>query len=272
MTLLRVCGLSFHYKKRRILSDMDFTLKKGEVLGIVGANGAGKTTLLRCISGILKPRKGTVTLEDRDVFTMKRQELAKRIGYVPQSAPHQFPVTVFETVLMGRRPYISWRPAQKDLKIVSDLISSMDLEDMALRRFDQLSGGQKQKVLLARSFAQETDCLLLDEPTSNLDLRHQMGVMEMVASMARKRGTPAILAMHDLNLTAQFADTLLMLDRGRIFSKGSPREIMTKENIAAVYGVETEIKTNNGRPFIIPVRASGDEDALISGVGGRRKE
>jgi len=252
--MLRVKGLFFSYKKTEVLADIGLKLRKGEVLGIVGPNGAGKTTLLRCIAGISKPEKGSVLIDDKDVFGMRRTDLAKRIGYVPQTGPAKFPVTVFETVLMGRRPYISWRPSENDLKVVADLLRSMDLADIALRYFDQLSGGQKQKVLLAKAFAQETDCLLLDEPTSNLDLRHQMEVMEMISTMAKEKGIAAILAMHDLNLTSRFADTILMLNNGRMFCIGEPDQVMTQENITSVYGVETEINTSNGYPYILPIR------------------
>ncbi|MFH1243192.1 MAG: ABC transporter ATP-binding protein [Pseudomonadota bacterium] len=255
--MLCVHGLFFSYKKTEILSDIRLELRKGEVLGIVGPNGAGKTTLLRCIAGIARPEKGSIRIDGRDIFGMKKQNLAKRIGYVPQTAPYKFPVTVFETVLMGRRPYISWRPSENDLKVVADLLRSMDLADIAMRYFDQLSGGQKQKVLLAKAFAQETDLLLLDEPTSNLDLRHQMEVMEMISSMAREKGIAAILAMHDLNLTSRFANTILMLNNGKTFCIGEPYQVMTRENIASVYGVETEINASNGYPYILPIRPVG---------------
>ena len=254
MIMLRVSGLSFRYKNTKVLEGIGLRLHEGEILSIVGPNGAGKTTLLRCIAGIVKPEKGCIRINDRDLLGMKRVELAKRIGYMPQIAPSRFPVTVFETVLMGRRPYISWRPSENDLEMVAGLLNSMGLAEIALRYFDQLSGGQRQKVLLAKAFAQETDCLLLDEPTSNLDLRHQMEVMEMISKMAREKRISAILAMHDLNLTSRFADTILMLEEGKVFCTGDPRHVMTGENIRSVYGVETEISIGNGYPYILPIR------------------
>ena len=259
--MLYVHGLFFSYKKAEVLSDIGLKLRRGKILAVVGPNGAGKTTLLRCIAGIAKPEKGSIRIDERDIFGMKRTELARRIGYVPQSAPSKFPVTVFETILMGRRPYISWRPSAYDLEVVADLLRSMCLVDIALRYFDQLSGGQKQKVLLARAFAQETDYLLLDEPTGTLDLRHQMEVMEMISSMAKERGVAAILAMHDLNLTSRFADAVLMLNNGKMFCTGEPHQVMTSENIMSVYGVETEINTSNGCPYILPIRPVRDQGA-----------
>ena len=185
--MLRINGLDFTYKNITALKDVGIDLNKEEVLSIVGPNGAGKTTLLKCILGIVKPDRGTILIDGRDVSRMKRLNLAKRIGYVPQASPSRFPISVFDTVLMGRRPYIAWKPSKKDMEIVADILRSMDLEEVALRDFDQLSGGQKQKVLLARAFAQDTDYLLLDEPTSNLDLKHQMEVMEMISGMVKKK-------------------------------------------------------------------------------------
>lgn len=252
--MLCIHALSFRYKKMKVLEDVSLKLRKGQIQAIVGPNGAGKTTLLRCIAGIVRPEKGSVRIDGRDVSGMKKVELAKRIGYMPQIAMSKFPVTVFETVLMGRRPYISWRPSRDDLEVVADLLNSMGLADIALRYFDQLSGGQRQKVLLAKAFAQETDCLLLDEPTSNLDLRHQMEVMEMISNMAREKGIAAILAMHDLNLTSRFADTILMLNQGKIFCIGEPHQVMTDKNIRSVYGVETEVNMSSGFPYIMPIR------------------
>ena len=251
--MLRINGLDFTYKNITALKDVGIDLNKEEVLSIVGPNGAGKTTLLKCILGIVKPDRGTILIDGRDVSRMKRLNLAKRIGYVPQASPSRFPISVFDTVLMGRRPYIAWKPSKKDMEIVADILRSMDLEEVALRDFDQLSGGQKQKVLLARAFAQDTDYLLLDEPTSNLDLKHQMEVMEMISGMVKKKGTAAMLAMHDLNLASRFSDTIVMLNAGKIFCTGKPQQVMTVENIRLVYGVEATISECNGHPHIAPV-------------------
>ncbi|MCK4468542.1 MAG: ABC transporter ATP-binding protein, partial [Desulfobacterales bacterium] len=153
-------------------------------------------------------------------------------------------------------PYIVWKPSKKDLEVVADVLRSMDLEDVALRDFDQLSGGQKQKVLLARAFAQETDYLLLDEPTSNLDLRHQMEVMEMISGMVKRKGMAAMLAMHDLNLASRFSDIIVMLNGGKIFCTGKPPQVMTVENIRLVYGVEATISESNDHPHIVPIKVS----------------
>ncbi|NQT56593.1 MAG: ABC transporter ATP-binding protein [Desulfobacteraceae bacterium] len=252
--MLSVRELFFRYKDIKALEGVGVKVNKGEILSIVGPNGAGKTTFLRCILRIVEPDKGTIVVDGKDTLRMKRMELARYIGYVPQSSPSKFPITVFDTVLMGRRPYITWKPSKKDLEVVVDLLKSMDLEDIALRDFDQLSGGQKQKVLLARAFAQDTDYLLLDEPTSNLDLKHQMEVMEMISSMVKTKGMAAILSMHDLNFASRFSDRIVMLNAGNIFCTGKPPQVMTVENIRSVYGVEVTIGLSNGHPYILPIR------------------
>lgn len=258
--MLSIDGLFFSYKNTNILEDIEIDLHQGEILSIVGPNGTGKTTLLKCIAGIEKPERGTILIDGKDASGMKRMAHARCIGYVPQSSPSKFPIAVFDAVLMGRRPYIAWKPSKKDLQMVADILKSMDLEDIALRDFDELSGGQKQKVLLARAVAQDTDYLLLDEPTSNLDLKHQMEVLEMISSMVKKNGVAAILAMHDLNLASRFCDRMVMLDRGKIFCSGEPRQVLTVENIRSVYGVEATISMSNGDTYILPIRAASEQE------------
>ena len=257
--MLRIEGIDFRYKNINVLKDVGIDLGKGEILSIVGPNGAGKTTLLKCVLGIVKPDKGTILIDGKDASRMNRLKRAKCISYAPQASPAKFPISVFDTVLMGRRPYIAWKPSENDLEIVADVLKSMDLDDVALRDFDQLSGGQKQKVLLARTFAQDTDYLLLDEPTSSLDLRHQMEVMEMISSMVKRKGAAAMLAMHDLNLASRFSDTIVMLNAGKIFCAGKPLQVMTVKNIESVYGVEATINQNNGHPYILPIRPVGQK-------------
>ena len=252
--MLSIHKLNFRYKNIKALEGVGLKLNKGEILSIVGPNGAGKTTLLKCIVRIVKPDRGTILIDGKDASRMKRLDLARCVGYVPQSSPSKFPITVFDAVLMGRRPYITWKPSKKDLEVVADLLMSMDLEDLALRSFDELSGGEKQKVLLARAFAQDPNYLLFDEPTSNLDLRHQMEVMEMISGMVREKGVAAILAMHDLNLASRFSDRILMLNAGKIFCNGEPLQVMTVENIRSVYGVEVTINLSDGHPYIVPIR------------------
>ena len=255
--MLTVDALCFSYNGTRVLQNIGGGVEKGCILSIVGPNGAGKTTLLKCIARILRPTGGSVCIEDRDTAGMPRRELARHLGYVPQNMPTRFSVTVFDTVLAGRRPYLAWRPSCNDIRRTAEIIAAMDLSDLAMRDMAQLSGGQAQKVMLARALAQETPYLLLDEPTSSLDLRHQLEMLEVIAGLVKNKAMGAVMAMHDLNLAARFSDTIMMLYRGKIFRRGTPRQVMTPENINTVYGVEAVVRQENGYLHIQPLRCAG---------------
>jgi iron complex transport system ATP-binding protein len=248
--MLQIIDLFFNYGSSKILERIEASVEERRILGVVGPNGAGKTTLLKCIVRILKPAQGSILIEDRDTTRMPRRELARSLGYVPQNLPVKFPMTVFEMVLAGRKPYLSWRPSEKDLRITANILHEMEIEDLAMRDVEQLSGGQAQKVLLARALAQEPKYLLLDEPTSNLDLRHQLEVLGMIITLVKSKGIGAMMAMHDLNLAARFSDTILMLKEGKVFSMGTPSEVITPKNIREVYGVEVVVRRDNGYPHI----------------------
>ena len=265
--MLKVHGLEFKYKDRDILKKIEIEINKGEVLSILGPNGTGKTTLLKCIAGIIKPQKGSFSIGNKNMLHIKRNNLAKQISYVPQSSPSKFPITVFEAVLMGRSPYIMWRPSEKDLKIVVNVLKFLKLEEFASKNFDQLSGGEKQKVLIARAVAQDTEYLLMDEPTSNLDLKHQLEIMEMISNMVKTKNVSAVFAMHDLNLAGRFSDRVVMLNKGEVFCTGKPEEVITVENIKIVYGVNATIKNNNGVLYVFPDRPVNQNKEKNNGLG-----
>ncbi|MFW6381130.1 MAG: ABC transporter ATP-binding protein, partial [Bacillota bacterium] len=182
---LRVKDLNFRYQNPEILKNVNLELAPGSIMALIGPNGSGKSTLLRCINRILQPDSGIVYLDQISIESMKRKEIARAVGYVPQTKQVTSRITVFETVLMGRKPHISWKAGDKDLKLVSAIISDLGLEQLAHRHLDQLSGGQIQKVSLARALAQEPQILLLDEPTSNLDLKHQLEILRLIKEQAR---------------------------------------------------------------------------------------
>ncbi|MDD9300802.1 MAG: ABC transporter ATP-binding protein [Desulfobacter sp.] len=255
--MLQVDALWFGYKKRTILTDINLKVQKGQMVSIAGPNGTGKTTLIKCLAGIQRPSQGTILINGKNAFGMHPRDHARCVGYVPQSSPSKFPITVFEAVLMGRRPYITWKPAQTDFKKTAQVIESMKLKDIALQDFEKLSGGQKQKVLLARAIAQDTDYLLLDEPTSNLDLKHQLEVLEMISSLVKTKQVAAILAMHDLNLASRFSHRVVMMKEGQILCSGKPGEVITPENISTVYGVHSIVRQNEGHPYILPTGTVG---------------
>ena len=248
---LKLKDVMFAYSSTPVLDNICLELAPSEILGIVGPNGSGKSTLIRCIDNILKPQRGSILLEGQEVRRLSQMEIARRMGYVPQSSPHIFPTTVFDTVLMGRRPHASWRSSEKDVDIVVEVLELLGIEDFALKDFGELSGGEQQRVLLARALAQEADVLLLDEPTSNLDIRHQLEAMGILRNLVRERGLSVIMAIHDLNLAARYADRVIMLNGGEIFDAGDPVSVFTAENIAHVYGVEAAVKNDDGSPYII---------------------
>jgi iron complex transport system ATP-binding protein len=251
---ITIKGVSFSYNSHKILDDLFLVVEDSEVLGLVGPNGSGKTTLIKCIDRILKPR-GSILLDGRELGGMSQQEIARQIGYVPQSSSTPLATTVFDTVLMGRRPHITGRVSDDDLKKVVEVLELLGLQDLAMRDSAQLSGGQKQKVLIARALAQEPAVLLLDEPTSNLDMKHQLEVMEIIRGLVRRKSISAVMAIHDLNLAARFSDKLVMLRHGRVYAAGTPNSLLSRENIREVYGVEAEIMSNSDRPYIIPLRS-----------------
>lgn len=251
---LKVRDVEFGYTSVPILKDVCIELAGSEVLGVVGPNGAGKSTLIRCIDRILKPQRGSILLDGRDINEMRLMELAKRMGYVPQSTSQIFPATVFDTVLMGRRPHLGWRSSEKDEEKVLDVLQMLNIENLAMRDINELSGGQQQKVFIARALVQEPDVLLLDEPTSNLDIRHQLEVMEIITSIVREKKISAIMAIHDLNLASRYADRIVMLNGGTIIDAGNPSSVLTPKNIKQVYGVEAVVRNESERPFIVPIR------------------
>ncbi|MDD4487919.1 MAG: ABC transporter ATP-binding protein [Methanothrix soehngenii] len=254
MVNITIKRLTFGYNGSMILDDLNLVVEDSEVLGLVGPNGSGKTTLIKCIDKILKP-KGSILIDGRDIDTVSRTDLAKRLGYVPQSSSTPLATTVFDTVLMGRRPHISWRVSDSDLDKVADILGLLHLEYLAMRDFSQLSGGQKQKVLIARALAQEPEVLLLDEPTSSLDMKHQLEVMETISSLVKEKKISAVMALHDLNLASMFVDKLAILKGGKIYAAGEPIDLLNAKNIRDVYGVEAVVMNNLDRPYIVPLRS-----------------
>lgn len=256
---LAVRGIQFSYESESVLDDVTLEVDAGEMLGIIGPNGSGKSTLLRCINRILRPREGTVFVDGSDIHEKSRTEIARTFGYVPQQETTTFPTTVFDTILMGRKPYIRWRPTDEDRETVSRIVELLGLEDLALRDVTDLSGGQRQKVLIGRALAQEAEVLLLDEPTSSLDVKHQLEVLNVIRERVED-GITAVMAMHDLNLASRFCDKLAMLHDRRLFAAGGP-DILTPENIRAVYDVEATVLRQDGRRLVIPEHPVSDSVA-----------
>ena len=249
--ILYVEGIRFGYNGEVTLKDIEFELKRGRVCAILGENGAGKTTLLKCIDGVLKPRAGTVYVEKKNLAEMNKNEIAKYIGYVPQRYSEGM-LTVFDTILLGRKPYIRWDVSRRDIGIVEDTIQKMGLENISLKRIDEISGGELQKVIIARALVQQPKVLLLDEPTNNLDIRNQIEVMRIIKEIVAERDMSAVVALHDINLAMRYADDFLILKNGKILSCGG-FDTITPENIKRAYGIEAEIVSYRDVPLVVPL-------------------
>jgi len=249
--ILSVDGVRFRYNSHPVLEDVSFGVVGGRVLALLGVNGAGKSTLLKCINRLVRPEGGRIAVAGEDLHALSRAQIARRIGYVPQRSPDAR-LTVYESVLLGRKPYMEWAYTETDYALVEEIIVQMGLADLSGRPVNDLSGGEAQKVVIARALAQSPRILLLDEPTSNLDLKNQMEVMALVGDVVRRRRLAAVVAMHDLNLAVRFADDFLLLRDHRVYAAASGGGL-TAAMVRAVYGVEVVIETVAGHPVVVPV-------------------
>lgn len=256
--MLRARGLRFAYPDREVLCGVSLDLAPGSVLAVLGPNGAGKSTLLRCLAGALRP-EGRVELDGRPLADIPPAARARLMAYVPQHIAPRLPFTVFEAVLMGRRPYLSWRPRAEDLDAAWLALERLGLAELAGREFSELSGGQRQKAALARALAQDSRLLIMDEPTSSLDLRHQLEVMALLRELAETEGRGVALAVHDLNLAARHADRVLLLRAGRVFAQGAPEDALTPEALAQVFGVEVRRVDSGPCPMFLPIAPTAME-------------
>jgi iron complex transport system ATP-binding protein len=247
-------NISFAYKAQPVFSGINLESKGGEMLCLVGPNGAGKTTLLKCINRLLPVKSGAVFIDGQNIAGMKLVEIAKNAAYVPQAAHAQFPISVFDTILLGRRPYLNWRPRPSDIEMVGNIIEQMNLTDLAMRDIGELSGGERQKVIVAKAIVQEPRILLFDEPTTFLDLKYQLKIMEFIRTMIDEKQLCAVITTHDLNMALQFADRITILKDGKIYASGSPG-VLSKDIVLAVYGVEAAFHNHHEKPFMIPLRA-----------------
>lgn len=248
---LAVDGVRFGYDGHAVLDGVCFDARPREFLAVLGNNGAGKSTLLKCLNGILRPRSGAVLLGEGDVRAMSRTQVAREIGYVPQRTDATS-ITVMDAVLLGRKPHIRWDAGGEDLSVVEDVLHRLGLEDLAMRPLDQLSGGELQKTAIARALAQEPRVLLLDEPTSSLDLKNQLDVLDTVKRVARESDVAVVAVMHDLNLALRYADRFMLLAQGRVHAFGGP-EVITAATVSAVYGVPVSVTQVNDLRMVVPL-------------------
>lgn len=247
--------VSFSYNNKEFLKDINVSIKDGELVGLIGPNGAGKSTFLKTITNINPIKKGKIFINNKDNSKLKPKDRSKQIAVVPQSFELEYDFTVKDIVQMGRNPYLSFsgKESENDLKIVDEALKLTKTDKFKDRLFNTLSGGEKQLVLLARAIAQDTDIILLDEPTASLDIFHQLEVMNIVQEL-NKEGKTIVTILHDLNLAARFCDRLLLLENGQIKADGTPKEVITKENLENIYKVEAIIDDSTfDKPQITPV-------------------
>jgi iron complex transport system ATP-binding protein len=262
--MLEVSGIEFSYDERRIIEDVSFQAKGNRIVSILGPNGVGKTTLLKCICNFLKPQKGKITIDGNDVSQLSSRDLAKYIGYVPQRVSTT-KSTVFDSALIGRRPYIEWSTTKRDLEITWNALDALGVSDLSLRYVDEISGGELQKVQIARAIVQEPEVLVLDEPTNNLDIANQHIMMRTIIGAVRSRGMCTIMTMHDINLAVHYSNDLMFIKDGKVHAYGG-REIVTEDLIREVYGIEADVIVHKGVPFVIP--HAMDLDAPCAGEDG----
>jgi iron complex transport system ATP-binding protein len=240
---IRIRHLGFSYGERRVLDDVSLSVEKGEMIGILGPNGSGKTTLLKILSAVLTGR-GAVELNGKDIRSFGRRDLSRLFAVVPQESQVNFPFTVAEIILMGRASHHNplGFEGERDLAAARKSMEATETLPLADRYLHELSGGEKQRVMIARALAQEAEILLLDEPAAFLDLKHQVRVFELLRGLNRERGLTIVAALHDLNLAALFFPRLALLAEGRVYRDGSAIEVLTEENIREVYGIGVRVR------------------------------
>ncbi|KAB2593252.1 ABC transporter ATP-binding protein [Streptomyces arboris] len=249
--------LTLGYGDRTVVSSLDLAVPPGAITVIVGANACGKSTLLRSMSRLLAPREGRVVLDGKEVHRLPAKELARTLGLLPQSPVAPEGITVSDLVGRGRHPHQSMfsRWNEKDDAAVASALEATATEPLADRAVDELSGGQRQRVWIAMALAQQTDLLLLDEPTTFLDASHQIEVLDLLTDLNRSRGTTIVMVLHDLNLAARYADHLIALADGTLHAAGSPADVLTEETVRAVFGLESRVVEDpvSGRPLMLPI-------------------
>ena len=241
---LEAKGIDFSYYNGSILKEIDLQLWQGELVGLIGPNGSGKTTLIRVLSGLISPKRGSVRLDGEVLTHFNRRQIARRIAVVPQELTVPFAFTVQEMVMLGRSPHV--RPlagaSAHDRQVVEQKMTLTDTLELASRPFNELSGGEKQRVIIAMALAQEAEILLLDEPTVHLDISHQVEILELIKRLNRQQGLTVLAIIHDLNLAALYFDRLLLLNSGRIVASGTPGQVLCEERIRQVFQTNVQVQ------------------------------
>ncbi|PHV66902.1 ABC transporter ATP-binding protein [Williamsia muralis] len=254
---LTIENLTLGYGNRNVIEKLDLTIPPGQVTAIVGANACGKSTLLRSMSRLLAPRTGRVVLDGREVHRTPAKQLARTLGLLPQSPIAPEGITVADLVGRGRHPHQGMfaRWSKEDDTAVAEALDATETAALADRPVDELSGGQRQRVWIAMALAQHTDLLLLDEPTTFLDVSHQVEVLDLLTDLNQQRGTTIVMVLHDLNMAARYSDHLIALADGTLHAAGKPAEVLTEDTVRAVFGLESQVITDptSGKPLMLPL-------------------
>lgn len=255
MVGLQISQVSFAYHDGLVLHNVDISIEAGEMVGLLGPNGSGKTTLIKLASGVLKPARGEVSLDGYGLRKLSRKSIARSVAVVPQQFHIPFAFTVNEVVMLGRIPFLKAFADENevDKRLVTEALELAGISEQRERRFDELSGGERQKVILAMALAQQPKLLLLDEPIVHLDIAHQVEIMERVKSLNTEQGITVLAAMHDLNLAALYFDRLILLNDGRVVADGTPAEVLTREKIEEVFSASVTVEQHpaTGVPHIV---------------------
>lgn len=247
---LQIEGITQGYGSRIVLEDISFDIPRGKMVAILGPNGCGKSTLIKTVCRILPPKAGKISVEGSEISSIAPRDFSKYVGYVPQKyVPSDF-MQVFDVILMGRSPYMGWTYSKNDFEIASRAVERMGIEDLLEKNIQDISGGQIQKVIIARAITQEPEYYVLDEPTSALDLRNQLNTLRTMKTLMRDENAGVLVALHDLNLAMRFADEVVMLKDGHIYAAGPPETTITEESIKAVYDVNSEIVSGRGGKYV----------------------
>ncbi len=260
---LRISNIQAGYAESPdIIDGVSLNINDRQLTALLGPNGTGKSTLLKSIAGLISPDEGAIQANGQSLLSVSRQRRAERVGYLPQSEDATFAPTVFEAVLIGRTPHTPRHPSTDDRERVSSVLEALDIADLAMRPVDELSGGQRQKVRIARLLVQEPDVMLLDEPTAGLDLHHRIEVMKIIQEHITEQEVSALVTAHDIGLISRFADKVALLHNGRIYATGPPKQVLTAESIEDVYGVSATIIEKGESVYIKPEPVLKGDDKL----------
>ena len=256
-SLLKINNLYGGYHKETVIKDISLDIKRGGFIGIIGPNGSGKTTLLRLMSRVLVPQKGNIILEDEDIAGMNLKEFCQKVAFVAQDTIVNFSFSVLEIVLMGRIPHLKRMQLEtkNDIAVAENALNMTDTANLEEKRIDELSSGERQRVIIAKALAQEPVLLFLDEPTSHLDIGHQIQIMDLLKKLNRQNNLTIVMVLHDLNLASEYCNRIILLNEGMIFKEGSPYEVLTYQNIETVYKTVVVVIKNpiSSKPYVVLV-------------------